>query len=84
MFHYEQPLKTNCRDRRSHTAVFGPSSALTVHWTVIHYRLARFATPTVRQVRCYLMGRRRHRRLQNAKRTHRRERPMCRSVYPFK
>ena len=25
----------------SHTAVFGPSTALTVHRTVIHYRLAR-------------------------------------------
>ena len=27
------------RRDRSHTAVFGPSTALTVHRTVIHYRL---------------------------------------------
>ncbi len=33
-------IKNNCRDR-SHTAAFGPSTALTVHLTVIHYRIAR-------------------------------------------
>ena len=27
----------------SRTAVLGPSAALTVHWTVIHYRVARYA-----------------------------------------
>ena len=29
------------RRDRSHTAVFGPSTALTLHRSVIHYRLAR-------------------------------------------
>ena len=36
------------RGGRSHAEAFGPSSALTVHRTVIHYRLARFATPPVK------------------------------------
>ena len=32
-------------DDESHTAVFGPSAALTVHRTVIHSRVARYANP---------------------------------------
>ena len=34
-------IKLTLRRDGSHTAVFGPSTALTVHRTVIHYRLAR-------------------------------------------
>ena len=42
-------LQTQCWDRRSRTAVLWYSSALTVRRTVIHYRLARFATRAVRR-----------------------------------
>ena len=40
-------------DDESRTVVLGPSTALTVHWTVIHFRVARYANPhrpeTIRQ-----------------------------------
>ena len=49
---YFREIKTG--GARSRTAVLGPSAALKVHRTFIHFRLARFAYPPLHGCRIYL------------------------------